>query len=740
MASQVFNLGANPFTADTRWTGAILVDAGLVDGGGASHLREFGLSDLQSSVIMRFSASAVALPTIAGPHLIPEVEANPMAITLSEAGGNSFTLRGPTTAGNTFSDTTDPYDWQPNTAGNTEQIDELTAWINGLGSGVVTLTLDDGGALSLAEIAIPDGRALSGMASLIRVGASGDVYNTDATVITGPDPPNLGAANLNATRIYVTPNPQLRISEDGAGDIEAIFAAGGAQADYQFHIQTSPTDVLSYGSGDIDATRSTGARVLLGTNNDPLGLLDPIIALASGDRVIWFLSESAGERIQAAATSGVPTATAQVRTTVPLTERIRAAASPGAPVAAARVRTTPPPQRIQAGASSGAPTVAAQVRTFHPGIRRVRAAISTGAPTASARVRTIGPAIIQAAASTGVPTATARVRAIGPNSGRIEAAAASGVPVAAARVRLAGIPDAPRNVALAEAGHRFLDIEWLPPPEIADAPVTAYEYQIDSGGWIPIGSLATEIRIDSLTPGTDYSISIRARNALGVGTASAALTFRTLPITRPSEPLFPALEPTGGEALDLTWHKPLDAGAALSLTYEARLTDACGFSVGWEVVGADGSFAHRFKGTAIGHRYAVTMRARNAGGISELSEQVEAMPLRPEVRTIPPGAALPILGADQNGNIVDRQSLIVRLDGQDCRVTIFWQPSDESWWGSLEVPTNTPAVQGRRLPVNAGLLDRIGGVLAGNIVMRGQGEPGYTAFRDRTHEVRWEPA
>ena len=155
------------------------------------------------------------------------------------------------------------------------------------------------GALTLANIAIPQGRALVGQATLITVGASGDVYNTsDATVEDGADPPNLGSATLNATRIFVTANPQLRISEDGAGNIETIFSTGGAQENYRFHVQTSLTDVLTYGSGDIHAGRSTGARLLLGADGDPdglLGVITPVARvggqLASGDRLIWFLTE-----------------------------------------------------------------------------------------------------------------------------------------------------------------------------------------------------------------------------------------------------------------------------------------------------------------------------------------------------------------------------------------------------------------------------------------------------------------
>ena len=107
-------------------------------------------------------------------------------------------------------------------------------------------------------------------------------------------------------------------------------------------------------------------------------------------------------------------------------------------------------------------------------------------------------------------------------------------------------------------------------------------------------------------------------------------------------------------------------------------------------------------------------------------------------------SASPLLDAD-------RQSLIVRLDGRDCRIRVWWQPSDDNgdgtmggWYGSLEVPTNTPVVTGRRLSLNAGLLTRIDGILAGNLVMRdlggAGGEPGRGAFRTGTHALRWEPA
>ena len=143
--------------------------------------------------------------------------------------------------------------------------------------------------LTLDDIAIPDGRQLAGAASLIVVGASGDVYNADAVVSAGADPPNIGAQA--PTRIFVTGRSQLRMSATTGGDIEAEWSAGGALEDYQLHVQTSATEVVSYGRGDIDDGPTNNRRLIVGARNDPDGLLDDVAALASGDVVIWFLTE-----------------------------------------------------------------------------------------------------------------------------------------------------------------------------------------------------------------------------------------------------------------------------------------------------------------------------------------------------------------------------------------------------------------------------------------------------------------
>ena len=257
------------------------------------------------------------------------------------------------------------------------------------GSPTASATATADALLALADALIPDGRQLVGTASLIEIPADGDVYDSDATILAGADPPNLGAANLNPTRIYVTGNPQLRISQDGLGNIETTFAAGGAQEDYEIHVQTSPTDVLTYDSSDIHATRSTNARLLLGANGDPQGLLAPVSALAGGDRVLWFLTEPqtvANADAAATATTGSPEATATAEA-VDINRDAAASAETGSPEATATATADDVSvvnRDASASAETGSPTASATAEAQSITNRDAAASAESGSPEASA--------------------------------------------------------------------------------------------------------------------------------------------------------------------------------------------------------------------------------------------------------------------------------------------------------------------------------------------------------------------
>ena len=141
MASQTISLGARPFGPDNsgEWTGAVRIDAALVDGGGAAYLRSFGLAD-GDHVQIRLAASSIALAAPPDPDFTGALETAAAAFTLSEAGGASIVLKGPAHPDVAFADPDEPYFWTPDNAA------AWAAWVAGLGAGEVALVLDDGGA------------------------------------------------------------------------------------------------------------------------------------------------------------------------------------------------------------------------------------------------------------------------------------------------------------------------------------------------------------------------------------------------------------------------------------------------------------------------------------------------------------------------------------------------------------------------------------------------------------------
>ena len=97
----------------------------------------------------------------------------------------------------------------------------------------------------------------------------------------------------------------------------------------------------------------------------------------------------------------------------------------------------------------------------------------------------------------------------------------------------------------------------------------------------------------------------------------------------------------------------------------------------------------------------------------------------------------------------NRQSLVVSLAGKDCKVTVYYAPSADTWYADLDVPVNTPAVRGRRLANGGGILPRASAALPGNIYVRpvsdfdARRDPhGADAFAPPTPRYRlaWEAA
>ena len=194
---------------------------------------------------------------------------------------------------------------------------------------------------------------------------------------------------------------------------------------------------------------------------------------------------------------------------------------------------------------------------------------------------------------------------------------------------------------------------------------------------------------------------------------------------------------TAGEVV-LTYRPPVSDGGSDITGYQFTPLDASGLALpATTVMETDGRI--EVKGLATGHRYGFDLRAVNADGLGPPAPTVYATVFRRAYQAPPTGQQVPLVD-------VDRQSLIVRLDGQDCRVRVWWQPFDAAWYASLEVPVNTPVVQSRRLVAGSGLLDGYAGVLAGNLVLRALDEdsaiqdPARDAWERSSHGLFWEPA
>ena len=296
------------------------------------------------------------------------------------------------------------------------------------------------------------------------------------------------------------------------------------------------------------------------------------------------------------------------------------------------------------------------------------------------------------------------------------------------------LPDPPTGLRTVEAGFTTVNIEWTEPADTGGTPITGYEIQIDGGVWVNTRSTVTSRQIAGLTPGQPYSVSVRAVNASGHGTATT-FSVSTQPAQPPSVPRFLTATATGKTTILLTWTAPLTEGSSAVTKYQVCVVDEFGVTDGFVDIAADGLV----RGLAFGHRYGFKLRAVNTTGAGATTPVVYATPERPSTILVPTEAEqIPL-------ESTARQSLIVRLNNIDCLVRVWWQPDQEGWFGSLEVPFGTPVVRGRRLVVNGGLLAGIVDVLPGDVVCRAVEDadaltdPGIDAWLTGTHGLFYEP-
>jgi len=101
------------------------------------------------------------------------------------------------------------------------------------------------------------------------------------------------------------------------------------------------------------------------------------------------------------------------------------------------------------------------------------------------------------------------------------------------------IPGAPVLVS-ATPGDGSITVAWSAPVSDGGRAILHYEYRLDGGGWMSLGT-ASPADITGLTNGTTYSVELRAVNGAGPGPASNAVS--VTPIATPLPTAVPPVTP-----------------------------------------------------------------------------------------------------------------------------------------------------------------------------------------------------
>ena len=90
---------------------------------------------------------------------------------------------------------------------------------------------------------------------------------------------------------------------------------------------------------------------------------------------------------------------------------------------------------------------------------------------------------------------------------------------------------------------------------------------------------------------------------------------------------------------------------------------------------------------------------------------------------------------------VPRQQFLVRLDAVDCLIEVWYQAWDDSWQCSVEAPSGTALVTGRRVVLGSPIINLVDSPLVGEIHCRGTrddvGDPGRYPWGE-THRLTYE--
>ena len=189
-------------------------------------------------------------------------------------------------------------------------------------------------------------------------------------------------------------------------------------------------------------------------------------------------------------------------------------------------------------------------------------------------------------------------------------------------------------------GDSFLSLAFTP-GTVGSSPITAYQYQLNGGSWLPTSLTTTPITISGVTNGTSYDVALRAISDAGAGVASSILT--ATPFGFPAAPDVSTVANGVGGGFVVNWLAPNNNGSPIT-TYTATAFNAP--TAGAQVTTCTtATLSCTLSGLTSGTTYYVSLQSQNTAGLSVRSARVAVVPSRV------PGAVSTVTGVAGNGQV-----------------------------------------------------------------------------------------